>query len=352
MTSCGRWAAHSATGSSHPGAKQHMFPPALTQPMLAVVGFVHSLGSITLQECLKNNTSGGLILLLSLRYAYSERTPIQVDYIPYLDSLAEQYRLTGPGPVDWSPTGHSHLVGARATSFQNQRPDPPPDRASQFACSEHDSLQVDYIPYLDSLAEQVGVRLNILWLLLKDPKLALQVLLGPCTPYQYVLQPFRTRVVPEPETRPSWREAGGPTLEPGLGLGLAGEAPGGHGSLPTGPGRAQPEMATWARLPVGSPPCRKVHEGAGAMWFGSSRGGGPRRPNPLDQNSGNRDMECHLAGGRSLSSVREVERYRLEIVGLTSTHSLGSGTQLLEIGWTLHYSGVAQGERQLVWACL
>ncbi|KAI3376691.1 hypothetical protein L3Q82_017116 [Scortum barcoo] len=26
------------------------------------------------------------------------------------------------------------------------------------------------------------------------------------------------------------------------------------GSLPTGPGRAQPEMATWARLPVGSPP--------------------------------------------------------------------------------------------------
>ncbi|KAI3374476.1 hypothetical protein L3Q82_006301 [Scortum barcoo] len=37
-------------------------------------------------------------------------------------------------------------------------------------------------------------------------------------------------------------------------------------------------------------------------------------------------------GGRSLSFVREVERYRLEIVGLTSTHSLGSGTQLLERG--------------------
>ncbi|KAI3357327.1 hypothetical protein L3Q82_015776 [Scortum barcoo] len=27
-------------------------------------------------------------------------------------------------------------------------------------------------------------------------------------------------------------------------------------------------------------------------------------------------------------------------------HSLGSGTQLLERGWTLHYSGVAQGERR------
>ncbi|KAI3373268.1 hypothetical protein L3Q82_006570 [Scortum barcoo] len=57
-------------------------------------------------------------------------------------------------------------------------------------------------------------------------------------------------------------------------------------------------------------------------------------------------MECHLAGGKEPELVREVERYRLEIVGLTSTHSLGSGTQLLERGWTLHYSGVAQGERR------
>ncbi|KAI3356637.1 hypothetical protein L3Q82_017830 [Scortum barcoo] len=39
-------------------------------------------------------------------------------------------------------------------------------------------------------------------------------------------------------------------------------------------------------------------------------------------------------------------------VGLTSTHSLGSGTQLLERGWTLHYSGVAQGERRRGWCGL
>ncbi|KAI3353183.1 hypothetical protein L3Q82_019737, partial [Scortum barcoo] len=82
-------------------------------------------------------------------------------------------------------------------------------------------------------------------------------------------------------TSPGLGALPGPHLEPGLGLGLAGERLV-AGSLPTGPGRAQPEMATWARLPVGSPP----------------------------------------AG------------------------SLGSGTQLLERGWTLHYSGVAQGERR------
>ncbi|KAK3546853.1 hypothetical protein QTP86_003744 [Hemibagrus guttatus] len=50
-------------------------------------------------------------------------------------------------------------------------------------------------------------------------------------------------------------------------------------------------------------------------------------------------------GGKEPKLVREVERYRLEIVGLASTHSLGSGTQLLERGWTFFVSGVPHGER-------
>ena len=53
-----------------------------------------------------------------------------------------------------------------------------------------------------------------------------------------------------------------------------------------------------------------------------------------------------LLGGKEPKLVQEVERYRLEIVGLASMHSLGSGTQLLERGWTLFYSGVARGERR------
>lgn len=87
-----------------------------------------------------------------------------------------------------------------------------------FLCSERNPLQVDYTSYMDALAELIGVRPNMLSLLIKDPKLALQVFTGPCTPYQYrlmgpgqwagarqailtqwerVIQPFRTRVVPE-----------------------------------------------------------------------------------------------------------------------------------------------------------
>jgi len=34
------------------------------------------------------------------------------------------------------------------------------------------------------------------------------------------------------------------------------------------------------------------------------------------------------------------------MVGLTSTHSTGSGTKLLERVWTLSFSGVAQGVRR------
>lgn len=46
--------------------------------------------------------------------------------------------------------------------------------------------------------------------------------------------------------------------------------------------------------------------------------------------------------------MREVKRYRLDIVGLKSTHGLDSGTSLLERGWTLSQSGVALGERRQV----
>ncbi|KAI3363727.1 hypothetical protein L3Q82_001341 [Scortum barcoo] len=145
----------------------------------------------------------------------------------------------------------------------------------------------------------------------------------------------------------------GPTLEPGLGLGLAGERLV-AGSLPTGPGRAQPEMATWVPPSSRLTTRRKVHEGPVQCGLGSSRGGGPRRPNPWTKTLAIGTWNVTSLGGKEPELVREVERYRLEIVGLTSTHSLGSGTQLLERGWTLHYSGVAQGVSGggLVWACL
>ncbi|XP_059196509.1 flavin-containing monooxygenase 5-like [Centropristis striata] len=163
---------------------KHVFPPALTQPTLAVVGFIHGLGSIT--------------PLAEMQARWATRVYKGLTNLPSEEIMLEEI--------------------AKDTAAMHQR----------YACSERTPIQVDYIPYLDSVAEEVGVRPNLLWLLLKDPRLALQVFLGPCTPYQYrltgpgqwagacqailtqwerVLQPFRTRVVPEPETRPSSRRS-------------------------------------------------------------------------------------------------------------------------------------------------
>lgn len=49
------------------------------------------------------------------------------------------------------------------------------------------TLQTDYIVYMDELASAIGVKPNILKLFLMDPRLALEVYFGPCSPYQFRL---------------------------------------------------------------------------------------------------------------------------------------------------------------------
>ena len=50
--------------------------------------------------------------------------------------------------------------------------------------------------------------------------------------------------------------------------------------------------------------------------------------------------------GKEPELVREAQRFLLDIVRLTSTHGLGSGTSPLKRGWTLFHSGVAHSERR------
>ncbi len=92
----------------------------------------------------------------------------------------------------------------------------------RYVAAQRHTIQVDYIPYMDELAKQVGVRPSILKLLVTDPRLALNVIFGPCTPYQFRLhgpgrwegarqailtqwdrvnKPLRTRCTPEPQSQ-------------------------------------------------------------------------------------------------------------------------------------------------------
>uniref|UniRef100_H9GJU2 Flavin-containing monooxygenase n=3 Tax=Anolis carolinensis TaxID=28377 RepID=H9GJU2_ANOCA len=84
---------------------------------------------------------------------------------------------------------------------------------------EKDSAKASFVAYMDEIAACIGVKPNLLLLFLLDPQLALKILCGPCTPYQFrltgpgkweqarsailtewdrVLKPLKTRVVNNP----------------------------------------------------------------------------------------------------------------------------------------------------------
>uniref|UniRef100_A0A1A7YM31 Flavin-containing monooxygenase n=1 Tax=Iconisemion striatum TaxID=60296 RepID=A0A1A7YM31_9TELE len=60
--------------------------------------------------------------------------------------------------------------------------------AKRYVTSPRHTIQVDYVDYMDQIAELVGVRPRITRMLLTDPQLGLKVMFGPCTPYQYRLR--------------------------------------------------------------------------------------------------------------------------------------------------------------------
>ncbi|KAM6219307.1 flavin-containing monooxygenase 1 isoform 2-T2 [Rhynchocyon petersi] len=49
------------------------------------------------------------------------------------------------------------------------------------------ALQSDYIPYIDELLANIDAKPNLLSMLLTDPRLALTIFFGPCSPYQFRL---------------------------------------------------------------------------------------------------------------------------------------------------------------------
>ncbi|XP_068547273.1 dimethylaniline monooxygenase [N-oxide-forming] 4-like isoform X2 [Anas acuta] len=95
--------------------------------------------------------------------------------------------------------------------------------------SEPENLKMSFINYTSDIASCAGVKPSVLWLLLTDPRLAMAVFFGPCTPYQYrlvgrgrwsgaraailtqwqrALKPLRTRVVEDGASPCSWRWLG------------------------------------------------------------------------------------------------------------------------------------------------
>lgn len=122
---------------------KYVFPPNLTKPTLAVIGCVQPLGAIfplsELQGRWATRVFGG-------------KTPL-----PSKNAMMEDVEM-------------------KREAMQKR-----------YYTSKRHTIQVDYIPYADELANQVGCKPNLVKLFFSDPTLALRCFFGPCTPVQYRL---------------------------------------------------------------------------------------------------------------------------------------------------------------------
>ncbi|ELW70998.1 Dimethylaniline monooxygenase [N-oxide-forming] 5 [Tupaia chinensis] len=65
---------------------------------------------------------------------------------------------------------------------------PTSEMQSRFLNNPRDTRRVQYVDYMDEIASEIGVKPSLLSFFLWDPKLAMEIFFGPCTPYQYRLQ--------------------------------------------------------------------------------------------------------------------------------------------------------------------
>ncbi|NWH36177.1 FMO5 monooxygenase, partial [Chloropsis hardwickii] len=129
-----------------------VFPPDLEKPTLAFIGFIQPLGAI--------------MPISELQCRWATRV----------------FKGNGKAPAQ-------HRPATPTPGASRVRPSCPPSLpARRYVKSQRHTIQVDYIPYMDELACQLGVKPNLLTLLLTDPRLAMEVAFGPCTPYQYRLR--------------------------------------------------------------------------------------------------------------------------------------------------------------------
>ncbi|XP_056234724.1 flavin-containing monooxygenase 5-like [Seriola aureovittata] len=161
---------------------KYVFPPELDRPTLAIIGLVQPLGAI----------------------------------MPISEMQARWATRVFKGCVKLpSVTAMMKDVQCKQETM-----------AKRYVTSQRHTIQVDYVSYMDEIAELVGVQPNILRLLLTDPRLGLNLMLGPCTPYQYrlrgpgkwagarqailtqwdrVAQPMQTRLCDEPKPKRSFK---------------------------------------------------------------------------------------------------------------------------------------------------
>ncbi|XP_016144472.1 dimethylaniline monooxygenase [N-oxide-forming] 5-like [Sinocyclocheilus grahami] len=159
---------------------KYVYPPGLEHPTLAVIGLIQPLGAI--------------MPISEMQARWAARVFKGLCKLPPMSAMMKD-------------------IKAKEEAM-----------AKRYVAAQRHTIQVDYIHYMDELAKQVGVCPPILKLLLTDPRLALNIIFGPCTPYQFrfhgpgrwdgarqailtqwdrVDEPLKTRCTPEPQSQRS-----------------------------------------------------------------------------------------------------------------------------------------------------
>lgn len=121
-----------------------VFPPNLEKPTLAIIGLIQPLGAIMPISELQGRWATQVFKGL-------KKLPSQSEMMAEINKTREEM-------------------------------------AKRYVDSQRHTIQGDYIDTMEDIADLVGVRPNLLSLAFTDPKLAFQLLVGPCTPVQYRLQ--------------------------------------------------------------------------------------------------------------------------------------------------------------------
>lgn len=121
-----------------------VFPPNLEKPTLAIIGLIQPLGAIMPISELQGRWATQVFKGL-------KKLPSQSEMMAEINKTREEM-------------------------------------AKRYVDSQRHTIQGDYIDTMEEIADLVGVRPNLLSLAFTDPKLAFQLLVGPCTPVQYRLQ--------------------------------------------------------------------------------------------------------------------------------------------------------------------
>ncbi|NXV88314.1 FMO1 monooxygenase, partial [Calonectris borealis] len=125
--------------NKHASLYKYVFPTHLQRPTLAVLGLIKPLGAIM---------------------------PVTEMQARWVTRVFKGKRANMSSPMYQNAVQTGHVL---------------------FGLSFDEVLKTDCLVYTDKLASFIGAKPSVLGLLCRDPRLALTVFFGPCTPYQYRL---------------------------------------------------------------------------------------------------------------------------------------------------------------------